>query len=274
MSNVSKRKEVLHLKIGIVADIAKSQVVHEAGFDFMESAVATLIPEENDHAFREKLKRFQESPVPVEAFNCFIPGIYKVVGDSVDYDHLHRYVEKVMERVKAVKASIIVFGSGGARKIPEGFSREKAEEQMIKFLHLVADYAEPLGITIAIEPLFKQSSNFINRIPEAVEYVNKVNRKSIRALADFFHMMEEEEPLEHIVAYRNCIHHIHVSDSYKPPGNGDYPFPRFVECVRQANYTNRISIECVWDDLDKQILPVKAFIFEQFHELRKSNEGS
>ncbi len=51
---------------------------------------------------------------------------------------------------------------------------------------MIADYADPLGITIVIEPLNTTESNIINSVPEAIDFANKVNRKSIHALADFF----------------------------------------------------------------------------------------
>lgn len=84
--------------------------------------------------------------------------------------------------------------------MPDGFSREKGEEQIVQFLERVANYSDALGITIVIEPLNQKESNIINSVPEAVSIAKKVNRPSIQVLADFYHMDEENEPLEHLAS--------------------------------------------------------------------------
>jgi sugar phosphate isomerase/epimerase len=252
------------MKFGVCAAIEQADIVFAAGFDYMESTVVSLKPEESDSAFQDTLNRFLESPVPVEAFNILLPGDLKIVGESIDLDRVKRYLEKALERVKKIGGETIVFGSGGSRRLPDGFPREKGEEQIVHFLHILADYADPLGVTIVIEPLYKKASNTMNVIPEAVEMAKKVNRKSIRVLADFFHMVEENDPLENIVKYKDYIRHIHTSDNYTPPGKGKYPYPSFVDCIKRANYDGRISIECIWNDFAKEAAESRKFVQQMF----------
>jgi sugar phosphate isomerase/epimerase len=88
-----------------------------------------------------------------------------------------------------------------------------------------------------------------------------VNRPSIRALADFYHMELENEPLDNIVACGDLIRHIHVADSGRlAPGTGEYPYARFVECVRKAGYEGRVSIECKWQDFGLEVLSSEKFL--------------
>lgn len=248
------------MKLGVCAGIEQADIVYEAGFEYLECTVTSLKPEESDFAFRDTLQRYLDSPVPVEAFNILLPSELKIVGDSIDYDRVKRYLEKGLERVKKIGGDTIVFGSGGARRLPEGFNKERGEEQIFNFLHLLADYAEPLELTIVIEPLFKKASNTLNVLPEAVEMAQKVNRKSIRVLADFFHMTEEQDPLENIVKYKDYIAHIHTSDNYEPPGHGEYPYPAFVDCIKRSGYDGRVSIECVWNDFAKEAAESRKFV--------------
>ncbi|TVY08022.1 sugar phosphate isomerase/epimerase family protein [Paenibacillus cremeus] len=253
------------MKLGACVDIEQADIAFEAGYDYLECTVRSLKPEESDYAFRDTMTRFLESPLPVEAFNILLPGELKIVGEAVDYDRVKRYLEKALERVKRIGGETIVFGSGGARRLPDGFSREKGNEQIVQFLHMIADYADPLDITIVIEPLYKKASNTMNVIPEAVEMARKVNRKSICVLADFFHMVEESDPLENIVKYKDYIRHIHTSDNYTPPGKGEYPYPSFVDCIKRANYDGRISIECVWNDFAKEAADSRRFVQQAFN---------
>ncbi len=47
---------------------------------------------------------------------------------------------------------IIVFGSGGARRIPEGFDRQRAHGQLVAFCRMVGPIAREHGVIIAVEP--------------------------------------------------------------------------------------------------------------------------
>jgi sugar phosphate isomerase/epimerase len=161
------------MRLGCCTDIKNSSIVKKAGFDFLECTVVSLVPA-NDNDFSEILKSYQQSQLPVEVCNIFLPGHLKIVGDSVNYDAVVSYVEKALSRVNQIGAKTIVFGSGGARSLPEAFSREKGEEQILSFLDMVADYAEPLGITIVIEPLNRKESNIINSVPEAVSFAKRL----------------------------------------------------------------------------------------------------
>jgi sugar phosphate isomerase/epimerase len=252
------------MKLGCCASINRAYEVHKAGFDFIECTVVSLMPE-NDSDFEEILKKVQDSPIPVKACNVLLPGGLKIVGETVDQDAIKEYISTALPRVKQIGADTVVFGSGGARTLPEGFSRVKGEEQILQFLNLAADYAEPLGITIVIEPLNRKESNILNSVPEAVEFAKRVNRKGIQALADFYHMDEENEPLENIVTSKEYVKHIHVADTDRlAPGTGEYPYTEFVDCLKQANYDGRISIECKWHDFENELVPAKQFLKECF----------
>lgn len=254
------------MKLGCCTDIKHSNIVKKAGFDFLECTVVSLMTE-NDCDFHEILKQHQQSKLPVKVCNVFLPGSLKIVGDTVDQLAIEHYVDKALSRVKQIGAELVVFGSGGARSLPEGFPFEKGEEQIVKFLNMVADIAEPLGITIVIEPLNKKESNIINSIQDAVSVARKVNRKGIQVLADFYHMEEEHEPLENIALAGDLIKHIHVADTGRfAPGTGDYPYKDFVHHINSTEYNGLISIECNWKNFEAELLDARRFLTTIFNE--------
>lgn len=265
VTRILLKKGVEFMKFGYCADIEQADILQDAGYDFIECTVVSLIPEESDEKFAEVLKKYQESNLPVEAFNVLLPGDLKVTGEAVDEERIERYMKKALHRVKQIGADIVVFGSGAARSFSEEFPREKAKDQIIRFLHIAADYAEPLGITIVIEPLNKKESNIINSVPEAVEFAEKVNRKPIQVLADFYHMDEENEPLGNIVSSKKHLKHIHVADTGRfSPGTGNYPYEEFVNQVKQAGYNGRISIECSCNDFEKEVKSARKYLEKVF----------
>ncbi|MDF2721209.1 MAG: sugar phosphate isomerase/epimerase [Paenibacillus sp.] len=253
------------MKFGVCAKIENAGAVSAAGFDFIECTVVSLKPEESDEAVRDTLALYRESAVPAEAFNVFLPGDLKVVGEQVDYDRIRRYVSKALERVKTVGGETIVFGSGKARMVPEGFSRQAAEEQIVRFLDLVADAADPLDITIVIEPLNLKECNILTSVPEAAQYAKQVNRKSIRVLADTYHMAKDGEPFENMVTHKDMLRHVHVAnDSRIGFGSDDFQTAKFVDCIRRAGYDGRLSIECSWKDFSADAGSGLAFFNQMF----------
>lgn len=260
------------MKFGVCAIIEQAPIVHRAGFDFIECTVVSLQAEQSDAAVRDLLTKFKESPVPAEAFNVMLPGDLKVVGDNVDEKRVRHYLEKALERVKQVGGQTVVFGSGKARMVPDGFSRERAEEQLVRFLEWTADTADPLELTIAIEPLNASECNIVNSVPEAVHLAGLVNRRSIRVLADFYHMCKDGEPYEHTVRYAELLRHVHVADSARfVPRAGDAAFDAFADCIKRAGYDGRLSIECSWNSFEGEAAEGLSYLKQVFaaaHENR------
>jgi D-psicose/D-tagatose/L-ribulose 3-epimerase len=150
------------MRFGACVGLDRVSVLEKYGYDFFELGVSSLLPETLDSEFipvREKAKSFRIKP---EAYNVFIKGELKLTGEEVDFDRVIRYVETAVRRAAALGGKIIVFGSGTARRVPDGFPKEKAYEQLKKFLNMVADNAGKHRITIAIEPLNREETNILN----------------------------------------------------------------------------------------------------------------
>ena len=249
------------MQIGCCCTIEDAPIAKAAGFDFIECKVTSLLPEESDAAVADIIAQHKASPIPVAAFNVFLPGDLKIVGPTVELPRIERYVDNALARVHAIGAKVIVFGSGAARDIPEGFARSEAQRQTVSFLQRVATTAEQYGITVVIEPLNSKESNTILSVAEGVELAREVNRPSIRVLADFYHMDEENEPLAHLTTYSEWLKHIHVADSGRgAPGTGEYPYAEFADRLRTIGYEGMVSIECRWKDFASEARPAQEFL--------------
>lgn len=253
------------MKFGCCGPIENAAIAHAAGFDYLECTVVSLLPEATESLFAPILEKYQAAPIPVLACNVFLPGDLKVVGPDLDQRRIRSYVQTAMRRVMLIGARVVVFGSGKARMIPDGFDRADAEAQIVDFLQLVADEAEQHGITVVIEPLNRRESNILNSVPEGDAMAARVNRPSIRNLADFYHMDEEDEPLTNIVLCKERLAHVHVADSgRRAPGTGSYPYADFVEQLRLANYDGMVSVECRWEDFAAEAGPACAYLHKVF----------
>ncbi|MBX3011943.1 MAG: sugar phosphate isomerase/epimerase [Caldilineaceae bacterium] len=253
------------MQFGCCCSIEQAEIARQAGFDYWECTVVSLLPEANEAIFAPVLEKYQLAPLPVRACNVFLPGDLKVVGPMLDHLRLQSYVRTALRRVHLIGADVVVFGSGKARMVPDGFDRALAEQQLVDFLHFVGEVASTHGITVVIEPLNRQESNIVNRVAEGVTLAARVNHPSIQVLADFYHMDEEQEPLYHLTAYKDWLAHIHVADSgRRAPGTGSYPYAEFADLLRQANYQGMVSIECRWEDFAAEAGPACRFLHQVF----------
>lgn len=234
------------MRFGMCAGFDQLTAVAEAGYDYAEMGAGALLPDLDETAFAPVRAQFRTAPVPVEAFNCFVPGHLKLTGPTVDLLAVKRHMDTVLRRAAEIGASIVVFGSGGARRAPDAFPLDQAREQYIEAAELAGDIAARYGITVALEPLTSKQCNFFNRVDQGTEIVDRVNCPHLRLLADLFHMMESEEPLSNLLIGGARLRHIHTPAPAIPEttaGGYPYDFPAFFAFLRQAGYDGRVTVE-------------------------------
>lgn len=254
-----------------VAAVPKAlAALQEAGCDFAELGVGMVAPELPEEAFEEFRRVLRSSPLVVECYNSFIPPDVRLVGPERDPHRIERYVAVAIERVAATGGKVIVFGSGGARRIPEGYPRDAAERELREFLHLAAEHARRHGVIIAIEPLNRSESNVINSVAEAVGWARRVDREEVRVLVDFYHLTVEGEPFSHIAEAGRCLAHVHVADTGRLyPGSGSYDYGGFFAALHDAGYDERLSVECNWRDYEREVVTAMRFLRETYANFSK-----
>jgi sugar phosphate isomerase/epimerase len=229
---------------GWCAEIEQAGLIHEIGYDYIECTLVALKLEDPIES-KIMIAKYKDSIALVKAVNVFFPGDMKVTGPHVDQKRLRRYIAAASEALHEIGTKIAVMGSGGARRVPEGWDRNQAQEQLMELFTWIADEFTGNGVTLAIEPLNRKESNLINSVSEGVEYVRQINRDCIRVLADFYHMDEENEPLDTLIENKDWLAHIHVADTGRlSPGTGHYPYDTFVSKLKSIGYSGMISAEC------------------------------
>jgi sugar phosphate isomerase/epimerase len=262
-----KRNGWCVLQFGVCTGIENAEIARSAGFAFIEPTVRSL---HSGKDFAVIQAAHAAAGLPTPTFNVFMPGELKITGPSVDMGKVQEYVAESMRRVQAVGGELVVFGSGGARNIPDGFSRDAAWQQLIDFLRMAADECDKSGVTIAIEPLNRKESNVINSVAEGVALAKAVDRAAIRVLADLYHMEEDGEPTDTVVAHAAWLTHIHVADSGRlAPGTGSYPYAEFFGYLKTTGYNGRIAVECRWQDFEAEADAAVAYLHKMWDEAGK-----
>lgn len=259
------------MQIGICASaVNQAAALANAPIDYIEEHVQNfLAPEGDDAAFADRLRRAAQSARSVVAACCFLPASLKCVGPAVDMPHLLRWSDAAFGRARRAGIDTIVFGSGGARTAPEGFSATTAFEQYVAALIAMAPIAHRHGVTLVVEPLNRGECNVVNSVDEGGEAVRRCGHPSVRLLADLYHMMKEGEGPDAIRRNGDLIRHTHVAerDRRTPPGIVGDDFRPYLRALREVGYDHRMSIECTFGDMAAELAPAVAALRRQLAEV-------
>lgn len=129
----------------------------------------------------------KERGIQVYAANCLTPTDMRLTGEEVNMQTIKSFATEVFDKLAQFGVQMVVFGAGKSKTVPEGFSREKAWDQLFEIGALFSDLAKPYGQTVAVEPLSYNETNIVNTIEDAVFYTNTVNRDNFKYMVDFYH---------------------------------------------------------------------------------------
>src|SRR5690606_15307593 len=183
--------------------------------------------------------------LPIPSANVLVPGNLKITGPDANLETLRSYMTRVLTRAAKVGIRTLVFGSGGARAVPEGFDRDIARGQIIRFLQMSAPIAQANGVTIVVEHLQRGETNIINSLAEAMSYTWAVNHPAVRCLVDSYHFWTENESLDDLRNAMPLIRHVHVADKAGrvAPGLGGGDYRPFFAVLKRGGYDGDIAVE-------------------------------
>jgi D-psicose/D-tagatose/L-ribulose 3-epimerase len=239
------------VQVGYCTGLKNLEAAKAAGFDYIElgtSEIASL----PDADFEAAARRIKDVGLAVPATNLFLPATLKVTGPQTDREQQMAYVKKAFARLARLGTQIVVFGSGGARRVPDGFAKEDAFKQLVEFGRAAAQEARTNGITIAIEPLRKEETNIINSAAEGLELVNAINDPNFQLMIDFYHLASEKEDPAIVIRAKDHLRHLHVANPQGrvfPQKWEEFDYGPFFANLKTIGYDKRISVEASTKDL-------------------------
>jgi D-psicose/D-tagatose/L-ribulose 3-epimerase len=253
--------------VGYCVGLKGLEVAKAAGFDYVELGV-TEIAALTDAEFEAALERVKAAGIPTPNANLFLPASMRLTGpQAVAPDEQLAYVRKAFARLNRLGVKIVCFGSGGARRVPEGFPQEEAFKQLVAFGQLIAPEARANGIIVVIEPLRHQETNIINTTAEGLELVKAVGDPNFQLLVDFYHLASEKEDPVILLKAREHIRHLHMAN---PQGRvfplkwEEFDYAPFFANLRTIGYAGRISVEASSKDVTTEAPQAIALLRKAF----------
>ena len=164
------------------------------------------------------------------------------------------YIQQLVDIMVTLGASTLVgpvySAVGRAEFVPEP---ERAGQWRLVVEHLkqACRYAEGQGREIAIEPLNRFETDFINTCGQALRMVEEVGSPALSVLLDTFHMnIEEKDPARAILQAGKKLGHFHACGSDRgTPGNDHIDWASITAALKKIGYQKHVVIESFTPDV-------------------------
>ncbi|HET9319679.1 MAG TPA: sugar phosphate isomerase/epimerase family protein [Bryobacteraceae bacterium] len=176
-----------------------------------------------------------------------IPGGLSVISDDAAVRQKTRtHLEDCIKMAAEVGAKIIA----GPLYSPVGYlpGRRRTEDEWKRAVECYQSLGPVLarhGVTIAIEPLNRFETYFLNTAADAVALCDQINHPNVGILFDTFHANIEEKNIGQ--AYRTVgrhLKHVHTCENDRGiPGSGHVEWQEVFQALRDIRYDGWLTIE-------------------------------
>ena len=172
-------------------------------------------------------------------------GLHITTPDETMRKRSIEHAQHLARLCAAMGGRIMVWGSPKQRDIVEGDTAERAFGRAADAFRQVCEVAGPLGITLALEPLGPDETNFMVFAEDTVRLIEAVNHPACRLHLDVKAMAQEPKPIPDVIR-KNAEHlaYFHANDTnLRGPGFGDTDFVPIAGALRDIGYNGFVSVE-------------------------------
>ncbi len=114
-----------------------------------------------------------------------------------------------------------------------------------KNLRVCAEHAEKQGVILALEPLNRFETSFINLTEQALELIELIGSPAVRLMMDTFHANIEEKHIGKAIEMAgDKLVHVHANENDRgTPGTGHVAWQEVAAALKKINYSGALVIE-------------------------------
>jgi D-psicose/D-tagatose/L-ribulose 3-epimerase len=217
-------------------------LIKEAGFDGVE--VPLFRP--SDFAAADIRRGIEKNGLECTVCSVLTGGMNMISDDAGVRSRTRTHMQNCIKAAAEAGASIMA----GPLYSPVGYlpgRRRTADEWRWArdCYQTISPVLENHGVTIAIEPLNRFETYFLNTAADAVALVSEINHPNVGVLFDTFHANIEEKNIGD--AYRLVgphLKHVHTCENDRgTPGSGHVEWPQVFQALRETGYDGWLTIE-------------------------------
>ncbi len=212
---------------------------------FTLSDTPTRLPQDRRKAIRDAAECRHLEVIGLHWLLAKTEGYHLTSADKVVRKATADYLIDLTRLCADIGGRVMVLGSPKQRSLLPGVSYEEAFGYAVEVLKNVSGAAEKLDITLCIEPLAGQETDFINTADQAWALAQAIGSPNVRIILDVKAMSSEQRPIiETIKAHISHAAHFHANDpNLKGPGFGSEDFQPIMNALVDADYQGYVSVE-------------------------------
>ncbi len=237
--------------------------IREWGFDSVELAL-----EDASHVDAKAFKKALNDNNLVCGSVCVALGPDRDLRGPKEYQQNSLdYMNSVLDFMAEVGIPVIVgplYSAVGRAELVTPDDYKQQWELAVNNLRTLAEYASQRKARLAIEPLNRYETDFINTCAQGLKLVNDINHAAAGLLLDSYHMnIEEKNSADAIRAAGNKLFHFHACGCDRgTPGNDHIDWNSIVAALKAINYDQSIVIESFVPDI--KVIARAASIWRKF----------
>ncbi|NLK87144.1 MAG: sugar phosphate isomerase/epimerase [Clostridiaceae bacterium] len=222
------------------------QLAHarDIGFDVYEIAVEE--PDAIDE--NEVYEKAQRAGIAVHV--CGAYGETRDISSDVpEYrDNGMAYGKRLIDMAAVLKSPYVagpMYAAVGRTRLASKAEKERQMDLAAANMRKLAAYAADKGVLLAIEPLNRFETDFINTVEQGLDFLDRVGSDNVGFLLDTFHMNIEEKSLtEAIRMAKGKIFDFHAcANDRGTPGQDHFDWEAIRSALEDADYSGPIVIE-------------------------------
>jgi sugar phosphate isomerase/epimerase len=248
------------------------QTSRAIGYTGLEVAPFTLAPLITDVS----AARRQELRQQAEAADIHIIGLHWLLAKTTGF-HLTSpdpairqrtglYLAELARAAADLGGDILVLGSPAQRKIPDGFTRDQADDFAVDTIRHCLPALEQTGVKLCLEPLTPAETDFWLTASEAVGTIRKLQHPNVKLHLDVKAMSAEPHPTPEVIRANSAhTYHFHANDPTDAPrygpGFGTTDLKPIFQALRDTNYSGWVSVEVFHYAPDPETIARRAIEF-------------
>lgn len=182
------------------------------------------------------------------------------------------YITALIDDAVVLGAPVVagpVYSAVGRRNAEEPAAKKQQWKTVVKNLKPLCKHAAKKGVVIAVEPLNRFETDFINTVDQVLELVDDVKSPALGIHLDTFHMnIEEKCQGDAITKAGKLLAHFHACGSDRgTPGNDHIGWDCIAAALKKVKYDGGVVIESFTQDV--KIIAAAAAIWRQIEPSRE-----